>query len=171
MAVALKQLANVNPSTALLQATNDFKSSLTIDELQRFTKVLGPDARASDASSAMLLTSEIDAENAEKFSRYFGPRLMPLLEVVEQFSGIVETFVLSPGTRRNPGSVCVAHQCVGAWSQGNIPCPKNEAWATHTDSPFRNDLCRSKVGPHRSSLFLRGLKIRKYTAALLSSYP
>jgi hypothetical protein len=92
------QATETQPHDVLPQALNDFKAGLTADELHRFQQIIGSNAAAPDASSVMLLVSQIDAEKAGKFSRCIGPRLTPFLEVVEQFSSIVQTFVSSNPT-------------------------------------------------------------------------
>ncbi|KAI9766767.1 MAG: hypothetical protein M1839_004771 [Geoglossum umbratile] len=82
--------------------------SLSVDQplrsaLRDFQDILSPDqkrdllaqATVSDAAAVIILTAEIDRENAKRRSRGVATRLFSFLESVQQFSTIVDTFVSS----------------------------------------------------------------------------
>jgi hypothetical protein len=48
-----------------------------------------------DPAAVFILTAEIDSENAKRRSQCVGIRIFSFLESVQQFSGIVDTFVSS----------------------------------------------------------------------------
>ncbi|THX33193.1 hypothetical protein D6D12_01670 [Aureobasidium pullulans] len=73
------------------------------EALQSFQETLDPEQRAKlqaikavpDAHAVAELTHQLDQENARRKSRCVAARISPLLESLQQFSGIVETFVSS----------------------------------------------------------------------------
>ncbi|KAI9785686.1 MAG: hypothetical protein M1839_008703 [Geoglossum umbratile] len=82
--------------------------SLSVDQplrsaLRDFQDILSPDqkrdllaqATVPDAAAVIILTAEIDRENAKRRSRGVATRLFSFLESVQQFSTIVDTFVSS----------------------------------------------------------------------------
>ncbi|KAI9765585.1 MAG: hypothetical protein M1840_007274 [Geoglossum simile] len=82
--------------------------SLSVDQplrsaLRNFQDILSPDqkrdllaqATVPDAAAVIILTAEIDRENAKRRSRGVATRLFSFLESVQQFSTIVDTFVSS----------------------------------------------------------------------------
>ncbi|KAI9767042.1 MAG: hypothetical protein M1840_006001 [Geoglossum simile] len=89
-------------------STSSMLKSPSVDEplrlaLREFQDILSPDqqkdllARAAvpDAAAVIILTAEIDSENAKRRSRGVATRLFSFLESVQQFSSIVDTFVSS----------------------------------------------------------------------------
>jgi hypothetical protein len=82
--------------------------SLSVDQplrsaLRDFQDILSPDqkrdllaqATVPDTAAVIILTAEIDRENAKRRSRGVATRLFSFLESVQQFSTIVDTFVSS----------------------------------------------------------------------------
>jgi hypothetical protein len=82
--------------------------SLSVDQplrsaLRDFQDILSPEqkrdllaqATVPDAAAVIILTAEIDRENAKRRSRGVATRLFSFLESVQQFSTIVDTFVSS----------------------------------------------------------------------------
>ena len=73
------------------------------EALQSFQETLDPEQRAKlqaikavpDAHAVAELTHQLDQENARRKSRCVAARISPLLESLQQFSGIVEKFVPS----------------------------------------------------------------------------
>lgn len=73
------------------------------DALKSFQDCLDPDQKAKlqaikavpDAHTVAEFTHQLDQENAKRKSRCVAARLSPLLESIQQFSGVVETFVSS----------------------------------------------------------------------------
>jgi hypothetical protein len=71
--------------------------------LRDFQDILSPEQKryllaqttVPDAAAVIILTSEIDNENAMRRSRCVATRLFGFLESVQQFSSIVDTFVSS----------------------------------------------------------------------------
>lgn len=73
------------------------------DALKSFQDCLDPAQKAEleaikaipDAHAVAWFTHQLDQENAKRKSRCVAARISPLLESVQQFSGVVETFVSS----------------------------------------------------------------------------
>ncbi|KAG9849747.1 hypothetical protein KCU98_g2699, partial [Aureobasidium melanogenum] len=73
------------------------------DAIKSFQNCLEPDQKARleaikavpDAHAVAQFTYQLDQENAKRKSRCVAARISPLLDSVQQFSGIVETFVSS----------------------------------------------------------------------------
>lgn len=71
--------------------------------LREFQNVLNPDQKAQllalnttpDAAAVIAFTAEVDEENAKRSSRCVASRLCDVLQSVQQFSSVVETFVSS----------------------------------------------------------------------------
>jgi len=73
------------------------------DALKSFQDCLDPEQKAKleaikavpDAHAVAEFTHQLDHENAKRKSRCVAARISPLLESIQQFSGVVETFVSS----------------------------------------------------------------------------
>ncbi|KAG9757954.1 hypothetical protein KCU73_g4151, partial [Aureobasidium melanogenum] len=87
------------PPTAVTTTTTDALS----DAIKSFRDCLEPDQKVRleaikaipDAHAVAQFTHQLDQENAKRNSRCVAARISPLLESVQQFAGIVETFVSS----------------------------------------------------------------------------
>jgi len=90
MALALRSVAPLKPSVQLEQALSEFESILTEEQKTELRSYRGT---LPSATAAMILTAEIDRKNSRRRSRCVGPRLTNLLECVQRFSSIVDTFV------------------------------------------------------------------------------
>ncbi|MCJ1248752.1 hypothetical protein MMC30_005971 [Trapelia coarctata] len=90
MALALRSAAPLKPRVQLEQALSEFESILTEEQKEELRSYRG---KLPSATAAMVLTAEIDRETSRRRSRCVGPRLTSLLESVQQFSTIVDTFV------------------------------------------------------------------------------
>lgn len=90
MAVALSNASPLKPHVKLAQALDDYEKILSNDErLQLHTQ------GAPDATAAINFTTVIDRECNNRRRQCMGPRLITFLESVQQFSGVVDTFVSS----------------------------------------------------------------------------
>lgn len=73
------------------------------DALKSFQNALDPDQRIKleaiktvpDAHAVAEFTYQLDQENAKRKSRCVAARISPFLDAIQQFSGVVETFVSS----------------------------------------------------------------------------
>ena len=90
MALVHSTVARLQPAIALNVALSDFEAILTDEQKARFATSAAPDANA-----AVKLAIEIDHDNTSREGRCLGTRLVRFLESVQQFSGIVGTFVSS----------------------------------------------------------------------------
>lgn len=89
-----------SPLPLLPTATISTTGALS-DALKSFQDCLNPEQRAEleavkavpDAHAVAQFTHQLDQENAKRKSRCVAARISPLLESIQQFSGIVETFV------------------------------------------------------------------------------
>lgn len=87
----------------LLPATADPTTGALSDALKSFQNCLDSEQKAKleaikavpDAQAVAEFTHQLDQENAKRKSRCVAARLSPLLEPIQQFSGVVETFVSS----------------------------------------------------------------------------
>ncbi|KAH0168500.1 hypothetical protein KCU67_g3455, partial [Aureobasidium melanogenum] len=79
------------PTDALSDAIKSFQNSLDPDQKARLEAIQA----VPDAHAVAEFTYQLDQENAKRKSRCVAARISPLLESVQQFSGIVETFVSS----------------------------------------------------------------------------
>ncbi|KAG9854168.1 hypothetical protein KCU77_g6309, partial [Aureobasidium melanogenum] len=88
----------IPPTAATAISTNALS-----DAIKSFQNCLEPDQKARleaikavpDAHAVAQFTYQLDQENAKRKSRCVAARISPLLDSVQQFSGIVETFVSS----------------------------------------------------------------------------
>ena len=76
-------------------ALESFRQSLTDGERQRLVEMQVSDPAKPDENKVMMLIAEIDCRNSRKFSRYVAPKLQPFLDVIQQFSSAVDTFMTS----------------------------------------------------------------------------
>jgi hypothetical protein len=75
----------------LEDALGEFQGKLTPLERARLQSL----RTVPEATDVMVFTAELDAENAKRKTRSVASRLIKLLESIQQFSGIVGTFVSS----------------------------------------------------------------------------
>jgi hypothetical protein len=79
------------PTLSLTKALQDFERSLGATQKQQFNS----HCVKPDHSSVLTFVAQIDGENNSRAKRCFAPRLCSFLESIEQFVGVVETFVSS----------------------------------------------------------------------------
>lgn len=99
--IKMSSVSSINPGRAnsnntpvdqsLLKALHDFQEILDPGQKQRFLS----QSSVPDASAAIILTAEIDNENAKRRSRCVAARILSFLESVQQFCSVVDTFVSS----------------------------------------------------------------------------
>ncbi|KAL2005314.1 hypothetical protein VTN00DRAFT_2524 [Thermoascus crustaceus] len=82
--------ASSSVDESLRQALKDFQDALEPKQRKRLTSSTIPDPEA-----VIILTTEIDNENAKRRSRCVAARISSFLESVQQFSSIVNAFVSS----------------------------------------------------------------------------
>ena len=90
MNLALAKAAPLKPDIKLNQALIDYEKVLSDDERAQLRAEGAPDTMA-----AIAFTTVIDKECSEGRRRCMGPRLITFLESVQQFSGVIDTFVSS----------------------------------------------------------------------------
>ncbi|KAL8660533.1 MAG: hypothetical protein Q9202_006456 [Teloschistes flavicans] len=90
MALALANSVPLKPEVKLAQALNDYGKILSVEEREQLY-AQGP----PDATAAINFTTLIDRDCNSSRRRCMGPRLITFLESVQQFSGVVDTFVSS----------------------------------------------------------------------------
>ena len=93
MSVVLRTKPEIKPEVALSKAVADFQAILTNEERLEFSQRDSAGQPQSDAESAMLLVSRIDADNSKRFSRFLAPKLLSFLDCAHQFTAIIDTFV------------------------------------------------------------------------------
>lgn len=76
---------------SLERALRDFQSVLTDDERSRLGKI----GAVRGADTVMIFTAQLDRENQLKKGRGIAGRLYSVLQSVQAFSTVVETFVSS----------------------------------------------------------------------------
>jgi hypothetical protein len=74
---------------SLEMALSEFGSILTDDERKQLQKIKG----VPDASAALIFTAKLDASNSTRRGRSIGARAYSMLQSIQQFSVIVDTFV------------------------------------------------------------------------------
>ncbi|KAM0714721.1 hypothetical protein Q7P37_009738 [Cladosporium fusiforme] len=84
-------MAQTTVETRLEDALGEFQGKLTPPERARLQSLRA----VPGASDVMVFTAELDAANAKRKTRSVASRLIKLLESIQQFSGIVGTFVSS----------------------------------------------------------------------------
>lgn len=90
MALALANASPLKPDIKLDQALVDYEKVLSDDERAQLHAEGAPDTMA-----AIAFTAVIDKECSKGRRRCMGPRLITFLESVQQFSGVIDTFVSS----------------------------------------------------------------------------
>ncbi|KAL8736998.1 MAG: hypothetical protein Q9181_002122 [Wetmoreana brouardii] len=90
MALILANAAPLKPEIKLAQALDDYGKILS-DEERRQLYDQGP----PDAMAAINFTTLLDRDRSNRSRQCMGPRLITFLESVQQFSGVVDTFVSS----------------------------------------------------------------------------
>lgn len=83
--------ATITTTDALSDAIDPFQNCLEPEQKARLDAIKA----VPDAHAVAELTYQLDQENAKRQSRCVAARISPLLESVQQFAGIVETFVSS----------------------------------------------------------------------------
>ncbi|TIA16985.1 hypothetical protein D6C80_04215 [Aureobasidium pullulans] len=83
--------AAITTTDALDDALRSFQDSLDPEQKTKFQIIKA----VPDAHAVAEFTHQLDQENAKRQSRCVSARISPLLESIQQFSGIVETFVSS----------------------------------------------------------------------------
>lgn len=72
-------------------ALSDFGSVLTDDERKQLQQI----KKVPDASAALIFCAKLDASNMTRRGRSIGARAFSMLQSVQQFSAIVDTFISS----------------------------------------------------------------------------
>ena len=90
MALVVANSITANPATVISEALSDYETVLSDEEKIQLHSHGPPDAMA-----AINLATRIDEENTTHRRRCMGPRLITILESVQQFSTVVDTFVSS----------------------------------------------------------------------------
>ena len=90
MALALSKAAPLQPEIKLAQALVEYENILSDEERSQLRAEGVPDATA-----AINLTTRIDRDCNDRRSRCMGPRLITVLESIQQFSTTVDTIISS----------------------------------------------------------------------------
>ena len=90
MALDLANAAPLKPEIKLDQALVDYERVLSDDEKAQLRAEGAPDTMA-----AITLATLIDKQCTKSRRQCMGPRLITFLESVQQFSGVIDTFVSS----------------------------------------------------------------------------
>lgn len=80
---------NGSVTTSLEIALSEFGSALTDDERKQLQQIKG----VPDASAALVFTAKLDASNSTRRGKSIGARAYSMLQSVQQFSAIVDTFI------------------------------------------------------------------------------
>lgn len=83
--------ASVSPIDTLSDALKSFQDCLDSEQKAELEAIRA----VPDAHAVAEFTHQLDLESAKRKSRCVAARLSPFLESIQQFSGIVETFVSS----------------------------------------------------------------------------
>lgn len=83
--------ATSDPQTALNVALKDFQNILTEDQRIKLGKI----GIVQGADTVMIFTAQLDRENQLRKGRGIASRLYSVLQSVQAFSAVVETFVSS----------------------------------------------------------------------------
>ena len=70
-------------------ALSDFGSILTDDERKQLQQIKG----VPDASAALVFTAKLDASNSTRRGKSIGARAYSMLQSIQQFSAIIDTFI------------------------------------------------------------------------------
>lgn len=90
MALALAQAGPLKPEIELAQALDDYERILSVQDRKKLHAEKAPDTMA-----VINFTTLIDRECDIRRHQYMGPRLITILESIQQFSGVADTFVSS----------------------------------------------------------------------------
>lgn len=82
---------NTNPQKALQDAVDDFQSILTQGQRDK----VGHIGAIRDAETVMIFTAQLDRENQNNMGRGISSRLISVLQSVQTFSTVIDTFVSS----------------------------------------------------------------------------
>ena len=93
MALAVSKAAPLRADIKLSQALKDYEAILTEDQKKSFN-----DASPLQTKDVMVLTYEIDRQNASRKSRRWGPRLTTFLNSVKGFTVVVDSIIGSAGS-------------------------------------------------------------------------
>jgi hypothetical protein len=78
-------------SHSLQEALREFQASLTIEQNEQLQAI----KTTPDSAAVLSFTAQLDEKNAQKKMGCVSGRLFTLLQSVQQFSTVVETFVSS----------------------------------------------------------------------------
>lgn len=92
MALAMSKAAPLRPDIKLSQALRDYEAVLTEDQRKAFR-----DGSPLASYDVMVLTCEIDRQNASRKSRRWGARLTTFLNSVKGFTAVVDGVVGNTG--------------------------------------------------------------------------
>ncbi|MCJ1479597.1 hypothetical protein MMC13_008283 [Lambiella insularis] len=90
MALAVRKAGPLKPEAQLGRALSEFEAVLTDEQKNTLQLYRG---QLPSTTAAMALTAEIDRENSKKRIQCVGPRLTSVLESVQRFSCVVDTFI------------------------------------------------------------------------------
>jgi hypothetical protein len=83
--------SNGSVTKSLEVALSEFGSILKDDERKQLQQIKS----VPDASAAIIFTAQLDAANSARRGKSIGARAYSMLRSVQQFSGIVDTFISS----------------------------------------------------------------------------
>lgn len=92
MALAMSKAGPLRPDIKLSQALRDYEAVLSKDQKRSFH-----DTSKLDPNDVMILTFEINRQNAGRKSRTWGARLTTFLNSVKAFTSVVDAIVGSMG--------------------------------------------------------------------------
>jgi len=118
----------VVPTDALSNALKSFQNCLEPEQKVQLDAIKA----VPDAHAVAQFTYQLDLENAKRKSRCVAARISPLLESVQQFSGIIETFVSS-----NP------HVAALVWGIVKLVLQASQLGSTVLQKLCRNFYCHS----------------------------
>lgn len=84
-------MASLIVDKLLQEALDDFQAALTVDQRKRLREL----ETVPDFNAVIKFTTELDAQNAQRRSPSVASRISKVLESVQQFAQIVDTFVSS----------------------------------------------------------------------------
>jgi hypothetical protein len=80
---------NGSATKSLETALSEFSSVLTDDERKQLQQIKG----VPDASAALIFTARLDASNSARRGKSIGARAYSMLQSIQQFSAIIDTFI------------------------------------------------------------------------------
>ncbi len=84
-------VASTDPQAGLQFAVRDFQNMLTEEQRRKLGKI----GVAREAETVMIFTAQLDRENQLKKGRGVASRLYTVLQSVQSFAAVVDTFVSS----------------------------------------------------------------------------